>query len=222
MAPNILFVTDSRGRGLDVYLNNIRPPVPFTFKFVLRPGAKLSELRSIIEDEHSSDTYYDVTFVLGGINDITTRREYYSRNHRGERHKEVIHANTSWDQLVSRVSAFNHLSNVKLCTIAPALLIDLQKHYIRQNKLNFTRYTEEETKEQQKLLEKDVHFLNRIINNYNHERGFRGGHLEKLFLKEKFKNGVKIRSYFVYGKKNQHGDYITKYLYDGIHADTGP
>ena len=214
----IITLSDSRGKGLDKYLQQQLPPHD-TVVDVCRPGADLEKLFLLLKQTSTSVSNnsryakHNILVVLfGGICSYTTRARHdggleVTYNRKGNR-VQLIKSTLD----LFRSYCNSHQYKLIIATIIPADLEKSKQHHLTNNQLRASAHTVEETAQQQLELEEDISSTNQYIVDCARE----GGHQHLNLHRELLFNSLK-------GKRKRNWKYIPHWTYahlqDGIHPD---
>ena len=154
--------------------------------------------------------------IAAGICDLTRKI-----HHTGGTQLSYTHTDEDIHSFLKRLDTIQHellTNNVipKFATIAPASIIKNTHYNINKGKLQNSKFTNTELKQQQQTHEKHINVINDHVTSLNTSLGIRTIRLDKdvikISIKKRGANGQSKKrvSRFVYSR-----------MYDGVHADRG-
>ena len=203
-----IFISDSRGRGLDDYID--RYPLPPYLKpvFNVLPGTPIDKLKPVLENATANcDSYYCV--IMAGICGLTERSWV----------DDQLHLNYPEDSRTQKVSnivstiselKLTHGNKLNICTIIPA---SLQAHFQHHNRIYDPP---SDLEAQQQALENDVVQINNEIVRLNDGQITNINLSRRCLLKTK-KKRQRSGSKIVY---RQLAKFSYNSLPDGVHFST--
>ena len=194
----ILILTDSRGRGLENFTEDILKNCDI--EVVLQPGAKIEQLFQKAKNRQQQSSY-DCILVQAGICNFTTktyeRGLYFLKYYRDNQTNSVI-------EYIEQ--ARGDLSNLLIATIAPA---SLKRYFVHSNGHEPEgRQITDLANQQQDLLD-DLEIVNNHITKLNIELGLRTVDLHRQVF------GTSLRR----KKSRRPAKFQDTHLVDGVHPD---
>lgn len=216
---NIILATDSRGRGLNTYLQKMNPFPPNWHVYLLfKPGASIERLsheaQLLIQSSSDKTAPYHVVF-MGGICNLTEKFKHQSGTeivyqHSSDKVQMLLH---SIEKTFHQIS-LSPSSIVQFATIPPVSIKKFKEYQSERGNLKSSKYSSDESAAQQEALENDIKFINNKISQYNANYNSSSIRLDKditkISIKKRGRNGTckKRTSKFFYDN-----------FYDGVHPE---
>ena len=203
---NVLFVSDSRGRGFKSYIKN-HDANELHLDYSILPGRNLTKLANEVDKWHSKKNF-EYTVIFGGICGLTEQL-------RQDRQQQLRYPITTRQQKVDAIlGTINDLKardppNINICTIIPA---SLSKFYEKKKR---TAGEEPDFQEEQEALGEDLATINDHIKQLNIDSNTGTIDLARRF----YKSSLKRRRTGAKDIRKRTAKLIDTHLSDGIHLD---
>ena len=203
---HVLFISDSRGRGFDSYVESQNASDEYRYRYIIESGLTLEKIKEKIHQQHRYRKF-DYTVVLGGICSLTEKTK--------QKRKAILSypKNNSPDKKERVIKIINDLKEklagqINLCTIIPACLT---KYYQVQNR---TKETPDFTDEQSALLD-DIEEINNTIKRLNSITNT--PNID--YARRCYKHSLKRRRTGDKNIKTRVKEFENTKLWDGVHLD---
>ena len=202
-----IFVSDSRGKGIDDFVGNHPTPVNHQYVFVIRPGKSLAQLTpAIIDTINSHDInklYCIVSAGICGLTDKTRVKGKLALRYKSIFRDEKVTTNID----VAKFLKSSYGDKINICSIIPA---DLVKYYQFHNR---DSVIPEFLVQEQLALEEDVETINKVLldlNSISVTNINLSSRLQTKSKKRRQRSGAKI----VYRRVSK---FVYTRLTDGVH-----
>lgn len=161
MTQKVLLVCDSRGRGLDDYLNH--EITGMNWKIRICPGRGIQELINTAMNETSIDDFHAI-LIAGGICNIT-RRDVIGERISVRTSEMSVLVNSVFSEITEDLIRLRQRSKVTL--LASTYGLDLPRY----NRAIYGRYSNYNHEVDQRKLEHTVDMFNKKVSDCNRENG---------------------------------------------------
>ena len=208
---NVLIVSDSRGRGIDNYIERQETPEGLRFFYIIEGGLELGKIADKINQQHRYRKI-EYTVVIGGICSLTEKLFVKGKS---KVHYPIQDRTNKKDEVIRIIQTLKERLKDKLniCTIIPA---SLSKYYKTRNKVraNDTNKIPDFNEEQQALIE-DIDEINNHIKSLNISTNT--PNID--FARRLYKSSLKCKRTGDKGRRKRVSEFCDTKLYDGVHLD---
>lgn len=218
---NIILATDSRGRGLNTYLQKMNPFPPHWHVYLLfKPGASIERLsheaQLLIQSSSDKTAPYHVVF-MGGICNLTEKFKHQFGTeivyqHSSDKVQLLLHSIEKIFHQISLSTSFS--STVQFATIPLVSIKKFKAYQSERGNLKSSKYSSDESAAQQEALENYIRFINNKISEYKTNYNSSSIRLDK----DVTKISIKKRE-IEYAKKELQNFYMTISMMGFIQKD---